>query len=593
VPVGELLLIAGAVLVAGLFASLVAGRLRLPSLLLFLGVGMLVGEDAINFIDFDDFEAAQRVGVIALALILFEGGLSSGLEEIRPVLRPAVALATVGTILTAAITGLLTAWLFDLDLLVGLLIGAILSPTDGAAVFAMLRGSTLRRRLARTLEGEAGLNDPIAILLVVGLVEWIDLPGYGLLDMLGLLVSELAIGGVVGVIAGWLAVRGFRVVTLESPGLYPVASIAAAIVSFGAAATLGGSGFLAVYIVGLALADSRIPAKRTITAFHQGVAWVAQIVLFFTLGILVTPSELGDVWVEGTVIALIVVLVARPAAVFATTTFDKFSVAERVMLGWAGLRGAIPVVLATFAVLAGIDEAGVLFNIAFFAVLISTLLQGTTFEPLARRLGVTTSEPALPRPLTETGVIRRLGAEVVEYPVSPEDAVVGARVRDLRLPREALVNVIVRGDQAIPPRGSTQIESGDRLHVLLREEVAPGLEKLLERWRTGPIGPPAAERPAPRSAPSVMTRRPWLEEDGDPAMPEALLDVDVVDILRIRRDEPGALVLLEDGRYGITGKALAVGPRGALGRYARDRLSRAKDPTAQAWWQDIIGALSR
>ncbi|MGH2821706.1 MAG: potassium/proton antiporter, partial [Thermoleophilaceae bacterium] len=472
---GELILVAGALLAAGIAASLLAARVRLPGLLLFLGLGMLLGSDGTGWIDFgrsaEDYELARTIGIVALALILFEGGLTAGFEEIRPVLRPALGLALLGTFVTAGITGVAAIWLFDLGTLEGLLLGAIISSTDGAAIFALLRGSTLRRPLARTLEGEAGFNDPVAVLLVVGFVEWIEQDDYGAADMALLLVLELGIGLAVGLAVGWLAVQGLRRARLDTAGLYPVATLATAGVAFGAADALHGSGFLAAYLAGLALGSARIPAKRTVTVFHQGLAWVAQIAMFLSLGLLVFPTELGEVVVEGTALALVLVLVARPVAAFVSTALDRFSTADRVVLGWAGLRGAVPVVLATFPVIDQVPNSPTFFNIVFFAVVISTLVQGTTFEPLAKRLGVTTSDPALPRPLAETGTIRRLGAEIVEYPVSPEDAVVGHRVRELGLPRDALLSVIVRGEEAVLPRGSTRVEAGDRLHVVVRTEV--------------------------------------------------------------------------------------------------------------------------
>jgi potassium/hydrogen antiporter len=236
----------------------------------------------------------------------------------------------------------------------------------------------------------------------------------------------------------------------------------------------------------------------------------------------------------------------------------------------------------------------VFFNIIFFAVVLSTVLQGATFEPLAARLGVTTNEPALPRPLAETGTIRRLGAEIMEYPVGPDDAIAGRRVRELGLPRDALVSVIVRGDDAVLPRGSTRIEPGDRLHVVVRSEVAASMPDLLERWRRGPVG--EGVRP-PREligASGVFTSRPWDEEhDGDPAYPDELLGVGVLEHLRTRRDRRGALLSLADGRYAVTGPTLAAGGARQLQAYARRRLARETDETARAWWQEVIGALAR
>ena len=552
---------------------------------------MAIGSDGTGWIDFSDYELARTIGVVALALILFEGGLTSGLVEIRPVLGTAVSLALIATPVTAFIAGAGATLLFGFDLREGLLVGAVLASTDGAAIFALLRNSTLRRRLARALEGESGLNDAVAVLLVLALIEFIQQPGYGFDDAVVLFIRQVGIGVLVGGGVGWAAVQAFRRVQLTTAGLYPVASLAAAALAFGGAEVLHGSGFLAVYLAGLALGSATVPAQQTVASFHQGLAWVAQLGMFFTLGLLIFPSELGDIALEGTVLALVAAVVARPLAVVPATLFAHYSWAERVLLGWAGLRGAVPVVLATFPVLADVPRSQELFNIVFFAVVVSTLLQGTTFEPLARRLGLTTSEPALPRPLAEGGTIRRLGAEILEYPVADDDAIVGHRVRDLGLPRDAVVNVIVREDQAIPPRGTTRLRAGDRLHILIRQESARELYELRDRWRSGPIGRPARPRAAPRGREAIFSAGAWREQDGDPARPEAVGGRPVIEQLRIRRDTDGGLFVLEDGRYAVTGPLYAVGTRLAVSDWARRRM-RSAEPDERAWLQTVIGALA-
>jgi cell volume regulation protein A len=590
---GQAILAAGALLAGALGASLLAGRLRVPGLVLFLGLGMLLGSDGLALLPYDDYESARVVGIVALALILFEGGLAAGWDEIRPVLRPAASLATLGTLATAVVAGLFAAWLFDLSVLEGLLVGSILASTDGAAVFAVLRGSTLRRRLARTLEGEAGMNDPVAVLLVLGFIDWIEKPDFGFWDLVREFVLELGIGLAIGLAMGWLSVQALQRTRLASAGLYPVASLAIAALAYGAADVLHGSGFLAIYLVGLALGSSPIPAKRTITTFHTGIGWLAQVVMFLALGLLVFPSDLVDVWWEGTLLALVVVLVARPIGVFAATLGAGYTMAERVVLGWAGLRGAVPVVLATFAVIADVPDAQTYFNYAFFAVLISTLVQGATFEALARRLGVTTDESALPASLLDVGAVRRLGAEVIEFPVHPGYAIAGRRVRESGLPREALLNVIIRGDQAVLPRGATRVEAGDRLHLLVRQEAAIELRELLERWRTGPVGPAVRRRPPPRAAPRPFTLRPWDERDGNPARPDSVGGVPVHEQIRTRRDGGvGALVVLADGRYAFTGDVLGMGTRQAVQDAARRQLRLASDDAERGWWRQVIGALA-
>lgn len=587
----QLILVAGALLACGLLASLAASRLRIPGLVLFLGVGMLLGSDGLGWLDFTDYALARSVGIIALVLILFEGGLTSGVAEIRPVLGAAASLALVGTVGTALIVGLIAAWLFDFSTLQGLLLGSVVASTDGAAIFSLLRASTLRRKLARTLEGEAGLNDPVAVLLVLGFIEWIEHPHFGVLDMLALLAQQLGIGLAIGVAVGWLAVQAFRNVRLATAGLYPVASLAVAALAYGGAASLDGSGFLAVYLAALALGGAAIPAKQTMTVFHQGLAWVAQLAMFVVLGLLVFPSQLGGVALQGTALALVLMFVARPLATWLATVLGDYDTSERIVLGWAGLRGAVPVVLATFPVLAGVPHSLQFFNIVFFAVVLSALVQGATFEPLARRMGLTTSEPALPRPLTEAGTINRLGAEVLEYPIADDDAIVGRRVRDLGLPRDAVVNVIVRGDEAIPPRGSTQLRGGDILHVLMRLQSARHVHTLTDRWRAGPVGPP------PRPARRLATRQPlfstwpWSERDGDPTRPLAIRGQAVIEQLRIRRDEPGGLWFLADGRYAVSGRHAAIGGRYAMTQWAIRRLPRA-EADERAWLQTVIGALA-
>jgi potassium/hydrogen antiporter len=590
----ELIFVAGALLAVGIIAAKVADRVRVPGLLLFVALGMLVGSDGPGGVEFENAELTRTLGTIGLVLILFEGGLSAGWKEIGPVIGTAISLAVVGTVVTAALTGLAASWLLGLGTLESLIVGSAVAATDSAAIFAVLRGSTLRRRLARSLEGESGMNDPVALLLVTGFIDWIQDPGYGAEDMILNLVFKLALGAVLGIVVGFAARWAVRNVDLPTPGLYPVASMATAAVAYGLTELSHGSGFLAVYLTALILGTGTVPAKRTMLSFHQGLSWVSQIALFFLLGLLVFPSQLGDVAVDGVLLAIALIFVARPVAAFLASLAWPFSLPERVMLGWAGLRGAIPIWLATFPVIAGVGGASELFNVVFFVVVASTLVQGASFERLAKRLGVTTTEPALPRPLVETGMVRELGGEVVAYRVRADDAVVGRMVKELGLPREALVNVIVRGGSAIPPRGSTEIQAGDELHILVRRKAYSEVERLSERWRDGPIGEPPPPAPPIRGAPRPFKVRPWTEVDGDPGRPDAIDGVEVVGRVRTRRDRPGALLALADGRYAVTGDGLvALGGRNLLARWCIRRADQsAPDPQARAWWQEVIGVLS-
>jgi potassium/hydrogen antiporter len=589
---GSTLLIAGVLMAAALLASLLASRIRVPGLILFLGLGMLVGSDGLGWVEFNDYELARDIGIVALILIILEGGLTSGVNRLRPVWPAVLSLATLGTLLTAAITGLAAALLFRFSLLESMLLGSIVASTDAAAIFGVLRFSSLRRKVARTLEGEAGSNDPVAVLLVLGFIEWIQVPDYGGREMATELVLTLIVGLLAGLALGWSTVRVFKRLQLSTAGLYPVASISAAAIAYGVAETLGGSGFLAVYLVGLALGSADIPAKRTITAFHEGTGWIAQVVMFLALGLLVFPSQLPNVAVEGTALGLVLAFVARPIAVFVVTSPFGLGVRERVVLSWAGLRGAVPVVLATFAVLAGVEHSVEFFNIVFFSVLISTLLQGATFEWVAERLRLTTAQPAVAPRLLEVGAIRRLGADVIEYEVRPDDAIVGVRVRELGLPRGALVSVIERAGRAVPPRGSTRIAAGDRLHVLGRREHSLLLGEISHRWREGPVGRGPRSPRRFRAGHPIFTERPWApDRDGPADRPERIAGQPVHEVVRVREDEPAALVALADGRYAVTGRTLLLGSSAQLQRRAAERLRSSIDEGERTWLEQVIGAL--
>ena len=481
VDVGTLLLLVGAVLAGSLVVALGAVRVGVPSLVAFLALGMLLGSDGPGGIDFDDAELARTVGIVGLAAILYEGGLSTSWRRLRRVAVPAVLLATVGVVATTILTGVAAYALFDLSRLESVLLGAVVASTDAAAVFATLRYTHIRRRLARTLEAETGVNDPVAIALTLGLIDWIEEPDFGLPDLVLLVFQELGLGLVVGVVLGAAAMWAFSRLPHSIGAFAPVASVATGALSFGAADVIGGSGFLAVYLVGLAVGSTPSRYRRQLVAFHEGLAFLAQVAMFIVLGLLVFPSDLPEVALSGLAVAALLAVAIRPAAVWLSTAFSDFTGRERTLLGWAGLRGAVPIVLATFVLSSHIGEAETIFNAVFFVVVVSALLQGTTLEWVATRLGLVDPRPTVEAPPLEVDALGSL--ELVEFDVAGDHAIAGAAVREVGLPRSALIAVVARRAETIPPRGSTVLEPGDRLFVLAPRSIRPELEDVFSRWR--------------------------------------------------------------------------------------------------------------
>jgi potassium/hydrogen antiporter len=477
---GLVLLAVGGVLGASIVVALGAARTGLPVLVAFLGLGMLLGSDGPGGIHFDDARLTREVGIVGLGLILYEGGLQTSWRRLREVAVPAALLSTIGVVVSALVTGAAAHWLFDVTWLEAFLLGAVVASTDAAAVFSTLRFTHIRRRLARTLEAESGGNDPMAIALTLGLIAWIEHPhSHRVGDLAGLVLRQLGLGLVVGVALGLAASWAFARIPDSIGAFVPVASLAAAAVSYGAADTIGGSGFLAVYIVGLAVGSTPSRYRRELAAFHAGVAFVAQVVLFILLGLLVFPHELPGVALPGLGLAFLLMLVARPAAVWASTAFVAFTNRDRLLLGWAGLRGAVPIVLATFVLSSSDRHRETIFNAVFFVVIVSALVQGTTLEWVAERLRVTVPAPAhrepRPHPLGDL--------DLIEFAVEAGHSIDGSHVRELGLPRDTLVAAIKRNGHAIPPRGSTVVAAGDRLFVLTPPERRADLEDVLTRWR--------------------------------------------------------------------------------------------------------------
>jgi cell volume regulation protein A len=470
--VGLLLLLAG-------LASPLPGRLGVPALLIFLFLGILAGSEGIGGIPFEDYELAFRLGNVALALILFDGGLNTSPAVLRRTAARASALATLGVLLTAAVVAGVGIGL-GLPPALACLVGAVVSSTDAAAVFSVLRSSGVRLKhsTAATLEVESGLNDPMAMFLTLLATELLLASGAGIGETLGLFAQQLVLGAAGGVGAGLLGRFTLHVVSLPAAGLYPVVTLAVAFLSFGVSTLLGGSGFLAVYLAGIVLAGGSLPYRAGVRRVHDSLAWLAQIVMFVLLGLLVFPSRLLPNLGLGLALALTLAFLARPLAVLAVLAPFRPPWRESLFVSWVGLRGAVPIVLATYPVLRGIPSGDELFHLVFFAVVVNALVPGATVGLAARWLGI--SRAAAPHPVASVELVslREFPGEFVWYFVHPVSAVAGACVRDLSLPEGSLVALIVRGESLVVPRGDTSLEPGDQVCAFVTPE-ARGLLDLL------------------------------------------------------------------------------------------------------------------
>jgi len=467
IPVETILLIAAVMLLLSILASKASGRLGVPALLFFLGIGMLAGSDGPGGIYLDNPWLAQFLGSIALAYILFSGGMDTKWRLVRPVLLPSILLATLGVILTAGVVGLFVHWAFKFPILESLLLGSIISSTDAAAVFSILRSKSTRLKgnLEPLLEMESGCHDPMAILLTLGFTHLLNNPGTPVISLAPMFFVQFGIGGVCGLLLGKAAIRLINGLKLNEDGLYPVLTTAIVILIYGLTASLGGNGFLAVYIAGLILGNSSFVRKKSVIHFHDGLAWLMQIVVFLMLGLQVFPSRLPDVAGTGLLLAAVLIFLARPLSVFFVLWPFKFSRQEKTLIAWVGLRGVAPIVLATFPLLAGLPEAGTLFHLIFFVVLVSVLLQGSSISLIARLLKVNVDIPASSRISLPDEFTERYGGELEEILIPDTAPAAGKRIVDLNLPAEALVVLVKRGPDFIIPRGDVELQSNDQILI--------------------------------------------------------------------------------------------------------------------------------
>ncbi len=488
-PSDELLLVGAALLVIGVLGAGLAERIRVPSLLVFLAAGMAIGDDGFNWISLSDANLSQGFAVAALVVILYEGGLSTRLADLRTVAAPALSLATVGVLVTAGICALVAAPLLDVDGTTALLIGAVIASTDAAAVFSALRHVPLPRRLGHLLEAESGANDPMAVLLTVGLLEaWqgqvtgADWLIFGLRNLVG--------GLVIGAVIGWLGAQVLARAPLTSASLYPVLGLGVGALAYGVAAELRTSGFLAVYVAGVLVADRAPSRRRSVRTFLEGLASTAQIGLFLLLGLLVFPSRLDSEALGALGVALVLVFVARPLAVAMSVGWLGFERRELVMVSWAGLRGAIPIVLATFPLTAGYPDGQLIFDVVFFVVVVSVLAQGLTVSTLATRLGLE-AEPETFATAAESLPLDAPGVEVLEIEVGLSCGVVGRALHEVPPPHDARVAVVLRGEEVVVPTGDTTLRAGDR--VVVFGSARPDLAGAVQAWVSEPGSPAATD----------------------------------------------------------------------------------------------------
>ena len=468
-------------LLISVLASKASEWLGVPALLVFLLIGMLAGSEGPGGIWFDNAYVAQFLGTLALGYILFSGGLETDWQFVKPVLRPATLLATVGVLMTALLVAVFAVSFLRFSWLEGLLLGSVMSSTDAAAVFSILRSRSvsLKGRLRPLLELESGSNDPMAVFLTVAVIGLLKNPDAAWWNAIPAFAWQMVVGAGMGVIFGKAIVLLINKLRLEYEGLYPVLTLALVLLVFGATDALGGNGFLAVYLAGIFLGNAEFLHKRSLTRFHGGIAWLMQIAMFLTLGLLVFPSHLVPVIGSGILLSLFLMVVARPVSVMFCLVRSGFTVREKALTAWVGLRGAVPIVLATFPLMAGVSKAETVFNLVFFVVITSVLLQGKFLPLVAKWLKL--DKPMAYRaraPLefdhTEPGI----RADMVEVEVSAHSAAVGKPILELGLPRGLLVALIRRNAEYFVPDGGTVLKANDDVLVLGGKEALSGAERL-------------------------------------------------------------------------------------------------------------------
>ena len=459
-------------LILSIFATKSTQRFGVPTLLVFLTVGMLAGSDGPGGIYFDDPQLAQILGIIALNYILFSGGLETKWESIRPIFYQGLSLSTIGVVITATLTGFFAHYLLDFTIAEGLLLGAIVSSTDAAAVFTILRsrGVGLKHNLRPTLEFESGSNDPMAYFLTTSLLLLVQQPETSFLSLVGSFFLQMSLGGLLGYLLGKLMVKIINIINLEVEGLYPVLLMAFVFFTYSGTELLHGNGFLAVYVSAIVLGNASFIHKKSSIRFFDAIAWLMQIVMFLILGLLVFPSQLLPTMVSGLAIALFLILVARPFAVFIALAFSRQNFKDKVFVSWVGLRGAVPIIFATYPLLAGIEKAQIIFNLVFFISILSVTLQGTTLPKVARWLKLSVKEAIRRKYPMDLEWSNEDKTVLEQLTVTANSRAHHTSIVDLHFPKTGLIVMIKRGTKYITPNGSTILQAGDILTIMANSQ---------------------------------------------------------------------------------------------------------------------------
>jgi cell volume regulation protein A len=470
----NLIFLFSVLLVIGVLTTKFSTRLGVPSLVLYIVVGMVLSK----FIYYDNAFLTQLFGILALIVILFEGGMQTKWTDVKPVIRPSLSLATMGVLLTTITIGIFAKYILGVSWLEGFLFGAIVGSTDAAAVFAVIGNQNIKRKLSSTLEAESGSNDPMAVFLTISIIQLIQSPEASLFQIVLSFFWQMGLGLGLGLLMGKISVSSINKINLDSSGLYPILALAFAILTYSTTALLGGSGLLAVYIMAVYLGNSELPFRHSIFRFNEGFAWMMQILMFILLGLLVFPGQLLHIIWQGLALSILLMFIARPLGVFLSTIRMNFSIREKVFISWSGLKGAVPIVLATYPMIAGLENSQILFNVVFFVVLTSALIQGATISPLAKKFGFSEGEKITSPHSLELVSMGKTNTEIIEITIEKNSDAINKEIWELNLSDDTLITAVIRKNQVITPKGVTKLLQGDILYLLISKSKRDAAKKV-------------------------------------------------------------------------------------------------------------------